>query len=389
MRPLLDCEWFAAMEVARARATPSVIINTVPATASISAAAKAAALSLGFDLAGIAPVEQFGELDYFPDWIAAGHHGEMGYLESRTDSGELKRGSIQRAAPWAKSVIVCAVNYNADQPYSTEFHDPIRGWISRYAWGQRDYHDVILPKLRALEDRVREFARESQRQEQISMWSYVDTGPIVERVLAQHAGIGWVGKNTCIINQQLGSWLFLGVILTSLELEPDLPAPDRCGTCSRCLDACPTNAFVGPYKLDASKCISYLTIEKRGSLPEDLRDGMKNHVFGCDICQDVCPWNNRPNRAPAITTLPEFQPRSALVNPELEKLATLTEDEFRELFRASPIKRAKRTGVRRNAVVAIGNSGDQRFVPVLKRLIEDDDPIVAEHARWALSKICQ
>ena len=349
----------------------------------ISELVKQAAVYLGFDLAGIAPVKQFGELDYFPEWIAAGHNGDMKYLESRTESGELKRSSIQRAAPWAKSVIVCALNYNTDQPYSTEFHDPSRGWISRYAWGQRDYHDVILPKLRDLEAKVREAANEANTR----FWSYVDTGPIVERVLAQYAGIGWVGKNTCIIDEELGSWLFLGVILTSLEFEPDLPAPDRCGTCTRCLEACPTNAFIDAYKLDASKCISYLTIEKRGSLPEDLRAGMKNHVFGCDICQDVCPWNNRTNRPAAITDKSEFQPRPSLINPQLEKLATLTEDEFRELFRASPIKRTKRTGIRRNAVVAIGNSGDRSFVPLLQRLSEDEDPVVAEHARWALERL--
>src|SRR6185369_6462022 len=264
-------------------------MKAVPTQTAISELVKQAALSLGFDLAGIAPVEQFGELDYFPEWIAAGHHGEMRYLESRTDSGELKRSSIQKAAPWARSVVVCALNYNTGQPYSTEFKDSTRGWISRYAWGQRDYHDVILPKLRELEGKIKRLVEEVESaaglkprpfKDDLRFWSYVDTGPIVERVLAQHAGIGWVGKNTCILNEELGSWLFLGVVLTSIELEPDLPAPDRCGTCTRCLDACPTNAFLDAYKLDASKCISYLTIEKRGSIAEDLREGMQNHVFG-------------------------------------------------------------------------------------------------------------
>jgi epoxyqueuosine reductase len=225
------------------------------------------------------------------------------------------------------------------------------------------------------------------KEDAVRFWSYVDTGPVVERVLAQHSGIGWVGKNTCIINEELGSWLFLGVILTSLELQPDLPAPDRCGTCTRCLESCPTNAFIDAYKLDASKCISYLTIEKRGSIPEDLRPDMQNHVFGCDICQDVCPWNNRTNRPAAITDKPEFQPRPALVNPPLEKLATLNGDEFRELFHSSPIKRTKRSGIRRNAVVAMGNSGDPRFLPLLERLQHDEDPVVAEHAGWALGQL--
>jgi epoxyqueuosine reductase len=271
------------------------------------------------------------------------------------------------------------MNYNTDQPYSTEFNDPTKGWISRYAWGQRDYHDVILPKLRALEEKIRDVTG----QPEIRMWSYVDTGPIVERVLAQHAGIGWVGKNTCVINQQIGSWLFLGVILTSLELEAGIPAPDRCGTCTRCLDACPTNAFIGPYKLDASKCISYLTIEKRGEIPEDLREGMGRHVFGCDICQDVCPWN----REAGITTVPAFQPRAELVNPQLEKLATISLDDFKSVFRGSPGKRAKRTGIRRNAVIAIGNSKDTSYLPLLQELVRDDDEIVGEHAFWALQNI--
>jgi epoxyqueuosine reductase len=361
----------------------SEIIENVHSSTPIPDLIQQAAFALGFSRAGIAPVEQLGGLDYFPEWIAAGYHGEMRYLESRTESGELKRSSIQTAAPWAKSVIVCAMNYNTGQHYSTEFNDPARGWIARYAWGQRDYHDVILPKLRELETQIRE------REPDGRFWSYVDTGPIVERVLAQHAGIGWVGKNTCVINQELGSWLFLGVILTSLELAPDLPAPDRCGSCTRCLNACPTGAFLDAYKLDASKCISYLTIEKRGDIPQDLREGMRNHLFGCDICQDVCPWNNRANRPPALTTLPEFQPRPALVNPPLEEIATLGEEQFRHLFRASPVKRAKRAGIRRNALIAIGNSGDQRFVPLLNSLTDDKDPVIAEHARWALGKICR
>jgi epoxyqueuosine reductase len=345
----------------------------------ISEAVKQSARELGFDLAGIAPVQQFGELEYFPEWIAAGHHGEMRYLETRTESGDLKRSSIQRAAPWARSVIVCALNYNTDQPYSTEFTDPTRGWISRYAWGQRDYHDVILPKLRRLEDHVRQFAGKDD----VRMWSYVDTGPVVERVLAQHAGIGWVGKNTCVINQHMGSWLFLGVVLTSLELQTDLPAPDRCGTCRRCLEACPTDAFVGPYKLDASKCISYLTIEKRGDIPEYLREGMGRHVFGCDICQDVCPWNGKA----AITTNLDFQPRESLMNPPLERLATISDEDFRVTFKGSPVKRAKSSGIRRNAIVAIGNSGDRNFLPLLRELEHDDDQVIAAHAAWARKKL--
>jgi epoxyqueuosine reductase len=212
---------------------------------------------------------------------------------------------------------------------------------------------------------------------------YVDTGPLVERVWAKYAGVGWQGKNTCIINQQLGSWLFLGVILTSLELEPDLPAPDRCGACTRCLDACPTDAFIAPYKLDAARCISYLTIEKRGDISPELRDGVGRHVFGCDICQDVCPWNRRAT----ATTAPEFAPRQGLVNPALEWLAAMNEDEFRQTFRRSPVKRTRYNGLRRNVAVAMGNSGDPRLLPALEKLASDPDPTVAEHARWAIRKL--
>jgi epoxyqueuosine reductase len=214
-------------------------------------------------------------------------------------------------------------------------------------------------------------------------WCYVDTGPVIERVFAKYAGIGWIAKNTCVINQQFGSWLFLGVILTSLELPPVLPAPDRCGTCTRCIEACPTNAFTAPYQLDATRCISYLTIEKRGDIPEELREGMGRHVFGCDICQDVCPWNRK---APA-TDAPEFQPRPRLVNPSLEWLATIKEDDFRTTFKGSPLKRTKRSGIRRNAVIALGNTGDRNHIPLLERLSQDEDQSVAKHAKWALVKI--
>ncbi len=212
---------------------------------------------------------------------------------------------------------------------------------------------------------------------------YVDTGPIVERVYAKYAGVGWIGKNTCILNQKLGSWLFLGVILTSLELEPDLPAPDRCGTCTRCIDACPTDALVAPYQLDSNRCISYLTIEQRGAIPEPIRAGMGHEVFGCDICQDVCPWNRK---APA-TAAAEFQPREGLVNPALEWLAGMTAEEFREKFRGSAVRRAKRSGLRRNAVIAMGNSGDRRFEPLLQKLKSDEDEVVAESAEWAARRL--
>jgi epoxyqueuosine reductase len=191
--------------------------------------------------------------------------------------------------------------------------------------------------------------------------------------------VGWIGKNTCIINQKNGSWLFLGVILTSLELAPDVPAPDRCGTCTRCIEACPTSAILAPYQLDSNKCISYLTIEKRGSIPEDLRVGMGRHVFGCDICQDVCPWNRK---APA-STAPEFEPRPGLVNPALAWLAEMSAEEFRAVFRGSPIRRTKRSGLRRNVAIAMGNSGSREFLPLLDQLAADEDESVAESAQGA------
>jgi len=412
----------------------------MPSISQLSSFIKRAALEAGFDLAGIAPVRDFDELAYFSEWVAAGHAGEMKYLEARDESGRLRRESLRVAAPWARSVVVCAINYNTSHPYSTEVNEPDHGWISRYAWGHEDYHDAVLRRLRGVERQLTEMvesenagdvpepgrsegrntdahqkpgggatgvlarrgsapgpnphlssaataAAGTQRRNitpSLRTWCYVDTGPVVERVYAKYAGVGWIGKNTCVLNQKRGSWLFLGVILTSLELTPDLPAPDRCGTCTRCLDACPTNAFIGPYQLDATRCISYLTIEKRGPVPEDLREGMGRHVFGCDICQDVCPWNRK---APA-TQAPEFQPREGLVNPALEWLAEMKTEEFRAKFRGSPVRRTKLSGLRRNAVIAMGNSRDEKFVPTLERLRTDEDSIVAESAEWAHKKIC-
>jgi epoxyqueuosine reductase len=350
------------------------------AVGEMAAFVKQAAHDAGFELAGIAPVAQFPELSRFPEWIAAGHAGEMQYLEKRDAAGNLKRASLSSAVPWARSVIVCAINYNTAHAYSTQAGDSDRGWISRYAWSKEDYHDAVLRRLREVENRLKSISGESP---ELQTLCYVDTGPVVERVYAKYAGVGWIGKNTCILNQQMGSWIFLGVIITSLELTPDFPAPDRCGSCTRCIDACPTDALVAPYQLDSNRCISYLTIEKRGDVPQEMREGIGRHVFGCDICQDVCPWNRK---APATATN-EFQPREGLVNPALEWLAEMTVKEFRDTFHGSPIRRAKRSGLRRNAVVAMGNSGNRRFVPVLEKLAADEDTVVAEHARWAAKKL--
>ncbi len=343
----------------------------------ITISVKEAARQAGFERAGVAPVRHFPELEEFSRWIAAGHAGEMKYLEARNDAGALKRSNLHAVAPWARSVVVCAINYNTARPYSTEFHDADRGWISRYAWSREDYHDAVMRRLQKVEAALKGDLGD------IETRCYVDTGPLVERVYAKYAGIGWLGKNTCVINQTLGSWLFLGVILTSLDLTPDLPAPDRCGTCTRCIDACPTAALIGPYQLDSNRCISYLTIEKRGTIPEAMREGMGRHVFGCDICQDVCPWNRK---AP-VTNVDEFQAREGLLNPALAWLAEMGEEEFRQKFRGSPIRRAKRSGLRRNAIIAMGNSGNRAFLPLLKSLATDDDSLVAEHAQWAAEKL--
>lgn len=353
----------------------------VTSNSEIKSVIQCAAVEAGFDLAGTAPAADAAELQHFPEWIAAGRAGEMKYMAARNEQGELKRGSLARVAPWARSVVVCAINYNTAQPYSTQLQDPSRGWISRYAWSREDYHDAVLRRLQQVESALHQST--AGLEPALTTRSYVDTGPIVERVFAKYAGVGWIGKNTCLIHQKVGSWLFLGVILTSLELAPDLPAPDRCGTCTRCIEACPTDAILAPYQLDSNKCISYLTIEKRGSIPEDLRPGMGRHIFGCDICQDVCPWNRK---APA-SSAPEFAPRTGLVNPALDWLAEMSAEDFRENFRGSPIRRTKRSGLRRNAAIAMGNSGNREFLPVLETMTSDQDEFVAESARWAVARL--
>ena len=362
------------------------------------------ARGVGFDLCGVAPADAFPELAQVPTWLESGHAGEMNYLRDE------RRVDPRLALAGARSLIVVALNYNSPHPYSTEEagvrdDDSPRGWISRYAWGD-DYHEVLREKLNALVARMH-----AQWSEPFEARAYADTGPVVERVAAKYAGLGWLAKNTCLINEQLGSWLFLGVILTTLELEPSLgsgepPAADLCGNCTLCLDACPTQAFAAPYVLDARRCISYLTIELRGAIPEELRPAMGNAVIGCDICQDVCPWNGKS----PVTRLAAFQPRplasiaengkgtekdgDSLFAPELEKIASSTQQEFSETFRNSAVKRAKWRGIVRNTCVALGNSGvardsaaHQRVVRLLEHLAGSDDSLVADHARWALDRL--
>jgi epoxyqueuosine reductase len=355
------------------------------------------AKALGFDLCGVVRAENFPELARFEEWLERGYAGEMAYLK------DPRRVQPELVLKGVRSVIVCALNYNTAQPYSTEAAamnaaegTPLRAWISRYAWGD-DYHEVMWEKLNALVEAMTE-----RFSDPFMTRAYVDTGPVAERVFAKYAGLGWLGKNTLLLNKTYGSWFFLGVILTTLELAPslepaDAPPPDLCGSCRRCLEACPTGALVEPYVLDARKCISYLTIELRGSIPEEFREPIGWHVYGCDICQDVCPYNRR---AP-VTPAEQFQPRQErserdLSKAALEWLVGMEEEEFRVVFRKSAVKRTKWAGLARNACVALGNAkfaaegtDQSRAKQALLHRTESKIPIVAESAQWALKHIEQ
>ena len=389
------------------------------------------AYALGFSLCGVAPLERFPEHAAFDEWLERGYGGAMGYL------ADPRRRDPTQVLAGARSAIVCALKYNTAHPYSAEAAasgetGEARGWISRYAWG-RDYHEVLWERLNALAEALNERFPGPHRSR-----AYADTGPVAERLLGKYAGLGWQGKNTLLLNEKMGSWFFLGVIFTTLELAPSLgphemPPADLCGNCRQCLDACPTGAFVEPYALDARRCISYLTIELRGSVPEEFREAIGNNVYGCDICQEVCPYNRK---AP-VTTLTDFEPRSwakaevraewspqglkpklelasmselklrppkegtnihaekeSLLGPRLEWLAGMSEEEFREKFRGSAMKRAKWRGLVRNACIALGNSkvrpGSAQHAQVsqlLQRLSQSQEIGIAESARWALSRI--
>ena len=334
-------------------------------TSSIQTKAK----SLGFHLVGAAPVGPSPEAKFYSEWLERGYAGEMQYLEKQKQA----RLDPREIFPSARSVIVCAVNYNSDRPRTT--FDRARAWVSRYAWGE-DYHEKLQEKLRELSAWiVKEFGGETR--------TYVDTGPLLERVFAKYAGIGWFGKNTCMINQKIGSCFFLGCILTSLELDYGLPAPDRCGTCTRCIDACPTQAILEPYVLDSRRCIAYLNIELKGEIPEPMREGIGHHLFGCDICQDVCPWNRK---AP-VSDVEAFHPKPGLFWPEIERLLDMQEDEWRTLIRGTSMKRAKVKGLMRNLMVVVGNSGLQHLLPKLEPFLRHPDETVRKHAEWASERL--
>lgn len=332
--------------------------------AALSNLIKAQALGMGFDLAGIATLGPAETAGAFEHWVARGYAGEMDYLPR----GAEKRRDTRLPFPGAVSAIVVALNYGGTSP---------SGPIARYARGN-DYHDVMWKKLDSLHEWIDAHVGHPVRGK-----SYVDTGPILERDLARKAGLGWFGKNTNLVNPEIGSFFFIGSLFVDLELEPDSPfEADRCGTCTRCLDACPTQALVGPRMLDATRCISYLTIESRGPIPEELRESIGTLAYGCDICQDVCPWNVSFARE---LTEPALAPRSEMESPQLTELMRMSPNRWREFSRGSAIKRAKRSGFLRNVAVALGNSGSPRSIPALKEALSDEEPLVREHAEWALN----
>ena len=337
-------------------------------------AIKQTASELGFDLVGIAPAERPPHAGFYVRWLERGYGGDMAYLgrpdavQRRLDPGQALRS--------ARSIIMVALNYHNDD--DGPVHDPSRPVIARYARGT-DYHRVFEEKLEQLAESVRDIFGD-----RASTRCYVDYGPVLERDHAQRAGLGWIGKNTVLIHPKLGSYLFLGEIITDAELEPDEPfLPDHCGTCERCIWACPTGAIAGPRDLDSRLCISYLTIELRGPIPIELRPLIGNRVFGCDICQEVCPWNVEVPE----TSEPRFRPRDDLTGPELIELMSLSEGQFRERYADSPIERTRRRGLLRNVAVALGNWADPAAVPALTLALGDEDPLVRGHAAWALGCI--
>jgi epoxyqueuosine reductase len=331
---------------------------------------KAQAYGLGFDLAGIARLGPAETAGAFEQWVDAGYAGEMHYLARAAE----KRRDTRLPVPGAASAIVVAMSYGGREP---------AGPVARYARGD-DYHDVMVERLRELQHWLG-----GELGHEVRGRAYVDTGPLLERDLARRAGLGWFGKNTNLLNPGLGSFFFLGALLVELDLEPDAPfAADRCGSCTRCLDACPTDAFVAPRVLDATRCISYLTIEAKGAIPEGLREGVGDRLYGCDVCQSVCPWNIRFSRELGE---PAYAPREALAGKDARTLAReilgMSQAEFSTAFRGSPMKRAKLRGLKRNAAVVLGNVGTADDFDVLTRALDDEEALVREHAAWALQRI--
>src|SRR5437868_9054266 len=325
------------------------------------------AREIGFDSCRVATCKAPAHANDFREWLRDGAHGEMNYMQY----GEEKRCDPQNVLPGARSIVVLALNYFQEK---TPHSDVATGRIARYAWGD-DYHDLIETKLDKIDEFLREFGGHQK--------CYVDTGPVLERDHAAQAGIGWHGESTMLIDERLGTWFFLAEVLTTLELPPDEPVPARCGTCDRCIKACPTGAITAPHRLDARRCISYLTIELKGSIPLELRPLVGNRIFGCDDCLDACPWN----RFAQVSRETAFSARPATVGMPLRDYLSLSDDEFRVLFRNSPIKRIKRRGLLRNVCVALGNVGDSSDLPALERATADSERLIAEHAKWAIHQI--
>ncbi len=369
---------------------------------------KEKAYELGFDIIGIAPAKRAPHADAYTSWVDSGYAATMHYMTRDV----ARRKDPRQVLPGAHSVVVVGLSYFVADPPADLWNDPSRGRIARYAWGT-DYHEVMLPRLRQLADFI---ARQTRREVQSRL--YVDTGSVLERDFAAQAGLGFIGKNTCLINPTMGSYLFLGEILVNLELDYDEPATDSgaqikfeaprgpminsgggrgagvsspptqrvatCGACTRCLETCPTYAFPAPYVLDSNRCISFLTIELKGSIPLELRSLIGNWIFGCDVCQSACPWPrrfSRPSRLPFL----DFDPEQ--IAPKLLDLITLSDDEFRARFRQTPLWRTKRRGLLRNVAVALGNWGNPQAVPALRRALDDSEPLIREHAAWALAQI--
>lgn len=354
---------------------------------SLSRLIKSAAGQLGFELVGIAPAVTPDGIHHFLDWLEHGYAGEMEYLPRREEAYD----NPQHVLDGARSVVMLGMNYNPFDSRSSRLQaegqrddtppeggTPTPARIARYALGRKDYHDVIRGKLKQLADVVRDEAPGCKTR------GIVDTAPLLERDFARLAGLGWFGKNTMLINKRLGSWFFLAALLVDVELEYDEEhSASHCGTCTRCLDACPTDAFVEPYVLDARRCISYLTIEHRSAIPEELRPGIGDWLFGCDICQEVCPWNRK---AP-VTVEPAFQPDPELVSVDATQLLTLDESEFERRFGHTPLARPGRAGIARNAAIVAGNTASDAAIPELTAALEDSVPLVRETAAWALERI--
>jgi epoxyqueuosine reductase len=339
-------------------------------TMSVTRQIKVWASELDFDFIGIAPAVTPRGITHLSGWLERGFAGEMHYMERQAQAREHPRHVLDGV----RSIIVVALNYRTADPAPP---GPFEGRVSRYAWGE-DYHRILRERINQLGNFLHDELPECRTR------AVVDTAPLLERDFARLAGIGWIGKNTMLINKRLGSWLFLGALLTDVELEYDQPhAADHCGTCTRCLDACPTDAFVAPHQLDSRRCISYLTIELRGPIPKELRPGIGNWLFGCDICQEVCPWNRK---APA-TNVAEFEPRHDGGNVNLLKLLEMNDESIRERIAGTALTRAGVPGLRRNAAVLLGNAGNSASLPVLRRLAQHDDATVCEAANWAISEL--